>query len=141
MKFLASLMRFGVLIMMYFVLYKIVKTMYLDVKINKSKLEDEVDFAIELIDCPENMEIAKGSIYPVRKTLDVGRGEDNDVYAKDPFMSAHHASLFINDDKLYIKDVGSTNGTFKNDEQIEFEDELIEGDIIKIGRLVFKVIG
>jgi pSer/pThr/pTyr-binding forkhead associated (FHA) protein len=43
--------------------------------------------------------------------------------------------------KVYIKDLESTNGTLLNNKTIEEEIEILDGDIIEIGRVTFRVIG
>ena len=142
MRYLASVMRFVVIVIMYIILYRIVKTMYLDLRYVKNKDdEEEVDYAIELMDCPESIDIIKGSVYPVHSEINIGRKEDNNVAIDDPFISNYHASLYIKDERLFIKDMNSTNATFKNGKKLRNEEELVNGDVLKIGRLVFKVIG
>ncbi len=142
MRYLASIMRFVVIIIIYLIIYRIIKTMYLDLRASKNKVEDEeVDYAIELMDCPESIDIIKGSVYPVHSIINIGRKEDNNVAIDDPFISNHHASLYVNDERLFIKDMNSTNGTFKNGKKVRNEEELADGDVLNIGRLVFKVIG
>lgn len=142
MKYLASIMRFVVIVIIYVIIYRIIKTMYLDLRASKNKVEDEeTDYAIELMDCPESIDIIKGSVYPVHSIINIGRKEDNNVAIDDPFISNHHASLYVKDERLFIKDMNSTNGTFKNGKKVRNEEELADGDVLKIGRLVFKVIG
>lgn len=141
MRYLASVMKFAVIAIIYIILYRIVKTMYLDLRAVRNKEEENVDYAIELTDCPDSIDIIRGSVYPVRSAINIGRGEDNQVAVNDPFISNHHASIYIKDDRLFIKDMNSTNGTYKNGIKVNNEEELSDGDVIKIGRLVFKVIG
>lgn len=142
MSYLAKVMRFVVIVIMYIILYRILKTMYLDLRYVKDKEEEEeVDFAIELMDCPESIDIIRGSVYPVHSEISIGRKEDNIVAIDDPFISNYHASLFVKEERLFIKDMNSTNGTFKNGKMVRNEEELADGDVLKIGRLVFKVIG
>ncbi len=66
--------------------------------------------------------------------VSIGRAEDNDIYLDDPKVSHHHAEIFRIDDRYYLKDCNSTNGTFVNSSPVE-QVELKEGDKIKIGRV------
>lgn len=142
MRYLGSIMKFVVIFIIYIILYRIMKTMYLDLRSVKNKEEVEgVDYAIELTDCPESIDIIRGSVYPIHSLINIGRGEDNQVAVNDPFISNHHASIYVKDDRLFIRDMNSTNGTYKNGIKVNNEAELYNGDILKIGRLVFKVIG
>lgn len=142
MRYLASVTKYGVIVVIYIVLYRIIKTMYLDLRAVKGRDEEEkTGYAIELVDCPDSIDIRKGSVYPISSAVNIGRKEDNEIAVNDPFISSHHASIYMENDRLFIRDIGSTNGTFKNGIRIKNEAELFNGDILKIGRLVFKVIG
>jgi hypothetical protein len=67
--------------------------------------------------------------------LTVGRGEENDVaLAGDDFASARHARFEPRRDGVWIRDVGSTNGTFVNGTQLERPRKLALGDIVRIGQ-------
>jgi two-component system cell cycle response regulator len=55
-------------------------------------------------------------------------------------VSRNHAKLIAQDKKVMIQDMGSTNGTYVNDEQAQGELQLRNGDLIKIGRTIFKFI-
>ena len=48
----------------------------------------------------------------------VGRGEENDFCLDDPKVSRLHAELKVTDDNMEVVDLGSTNGTFVNGEQL-----------------------
>lgn len=63
--------------------------------------------------------------------------EDAEEYG----ISRQHAILFGKDSKFFIKDTQSTNGTWVNLNKIENGNahEIIDGDEIKLGRLIFRV--
>nr|HPM03794.1 FHA domain-containing protein [Candidatus Cloacimonadota bacterium] len=54
--------------------------------------------------------------------------------------SDDHAVILYRDNKLWIQDQLSTNGTFVNDELIEEKTKLSNGDIIKMGNVKLKVV-
>ncbi|MCD6118453.1 FHA domain-containing protein [bacterium] len=65
----------------------------------------------------------------------VGRA-DTDIIIPDPYVSRSHAEIEISDDGIAIIDLGSTNGTFINDERLSEGErrELIAGDFLKFGK-------
>ena len=68
--------------------------------------------------------------------LRLGRDPRNDITfdpLKDLGVSAFHAEIEFKDDKVYFKDLGSTNGCFIDDKQVT-EAELSDGIIIRLGR-------
>ena len=51
-------------------------------------------------------------VLTVEDTLSVGRGQDNDVVLGSKAVSRKHAELSVLNGQLYVKDLGSSNGTF-----------------------------
>lgn len=134
------IMKFVIIAVVYVILFKIIKIMYLDLKGIKVR-ETVQNFALEVEDAPDSIGIAKGSVYPVHTVTNIGRKDDNHIIINDPFISGNHATIFVDDGKLFIKDLNSTNGTFKNGSRIDDIEQLFDGDFIEIGRIIFKVIG
>jgi len=69
----------------------------------------------------------------------VGRDPDCQLRPASPLISKRHCALVQRDNKAFLKDFGSTNGSFVNDEQVKGEAELNNGDRVKIGPLLFEV--
>ncbi|MCI5607272.1 MAG: FHA domain-containing protein [Treponema sp.] len=67
--------------------------------------------------------------------ITIGRDTDNDVIVDNKLASRHHALIQKIKDAYFIKDVGSTNGTFINGAKIPADKyvKLIPGDKITIG--------
>lgn len=63
----------------------------------------------------------------------IGRLPENDISIHDPFCSGHHALIFLEDQKYYIRDMGSKNGTFLNGQIVKSKTVLKEGDEILAG--------
>ena len=62
----------------------------------------------------------------------VGRADDNDVVLSDDRASRHHATITNDNGRFFIRDLGSTNGTFVDDVRIR-EQRLSDGDHIRVG--------
>jgi hypothetical protein len=67
-----------------------------------------------------------------------GRHRDSHIFLDDVTVSRRHAEFYRHGDRFTVRDVGSLNGTYVNQERIE-EAPLIGGDEVQIGkfRLVF----
>lgn len=142
LKYLTLFLRIVVLLIVYIVLFRIIKIMYLDLKsIKLGSSEQKHDFALEVVEAAQTLGMAPGTIFPVHKVTSIGRKEDNTICVNDPYLSGNHAKIYIEEGRLVLEDLNSTNGTMKNGEIVKNIEELIPGDTIEIGRLVFKVIG
>lgn len=62
----------------------------------------------------------------------LGRG-DVEIQIEDPFASARHARITRQGYVLMIEDLGSTNGTYLNEEPLSGPQPLHPGDRIRIG--------
>jgi diguanylate cyclase (GGDEF)-like protein len=69
----------------------------------------------------------------------IGRSSKCDVQVDQESVSRNHARISRQRDNYVIGDLGSTNGTYVNDELID-EVVLRDGDQIKVGRTIFKFI-
>ena len=69
----------------------------------------------------------------------IGRDPQCNLRPASPLISNRHCALIVRDDKAFIRDFGSTNGTFLNDQRVEGEQELQNDDQLKIGPIHFTV--
>jgi adenylate cyclase len=79
-------------------------------------------------------------ILPGRTTI--GRRADNDIVISDLSASRLHAEILYDpmEDKLLIRDLGSTNGTYVNRERLVEVKPLLPKDTIRIGEHLITVI-
>ena len=68
----------------------------------------------------------------------IGRGRGADIVLAEPTISREHAVIGRDSEGWYVKDLGSTNGSFANGSRIE-RHLLKQGDEIVMGRLVVEV--
>ncbi len=74
-----------------------------------------------------------GMIYDVDGDLVLGRGEQAEIRLEDPFASSRHARIFEQGNAVVIEDLGSTNGTYLNEEVLQTPRPLHPGDRVRIG--------
>ncbi len=67
-------------------------------------------------------------------TVTIGRLPGCTVVIEDPKVSRQHAEIRLVDGEVYLRDMGSTNGTYVNDAIVKGEQKLNDGDLIQIGR-------
>ncbi|ODA40948.1 FHA domain-containing protein [Desulfosporosinus sp. BG] len=83
--------------------------------------------------------LSRGSVFRVDgKGLRLGRGKHNDIVLPDHFASIDHAVFRLQKGQTIVEDLGSTNGTWVNGEQIHSPVQLVAGDYVKIGSITFQ---
>jgi len=70
----------------------------------------------------------------------IGRGKDCHLTLGSKSVSRHHVQLNVSGDMLWVRDAGSTNGTFLNGKPLTESEMLKEGDILLIGQVGFCVL-
>jgi ribosomal protein L40E len=76
-----------------------------------------------------------GEVFDLKEETVIGRTAGDISFAHDGFMSSRHARIVRRGAKFVLKDEGSRNGTYI---RIEGEIELKPGDMILIGKQVFR---
>jgi len=75
--------------------------------------------------------------YDLKGTVNIGRARDSQVVLDHPTVSRQHAWIKAEGEEFVIFDVGSANGTFVNDEQVEAPRRLQNGDVVRFGDAEF----
>lgn len=69
----------------------------------------------------------------------IGRDPQCHLRPASPVISKRHCAIIQKNETAYVRDFGSTNGTYLNDERVEGEVELHNDDVLKIGPIELKV--
>lgn len=76
------------------------------------------------------------------KPLIIGRLPESEIQVRDTFISRVHAGISYANNAFILKDLGSTNGTYRNGARV-YECNLATGDKIQVGNatLIFEIDG
>lgn len=81
-----------------------------------------------------------GKQIPVQQaTFVIGRDEDCQLRPGGEQVSRRHCEIITEPGSVLVRDFGSKNGTFVNDERVEGQRELRTGDHLRIANLEFEV--
>jgi pSer/pThr/pTyr-binding forkhead associated (FHA) protein len=80
----------------------------------------------------------EGREFDVSGAIVIGRDTSAGLVIDDPEASRRHASLMLDGDTLSVEDLGSTNGTFVNGEQLHGTRPLASGDLVAIGQTTLR---
>ncbi|HUZ19291.1 MAG TPA: FHA domain-containing protein [Acidimicrobiales bacterium] len=96
----------------------------------------KVALRLRVVEPPER----RGRTYDLRDEVTVGRSPGCAVYLEgDSFASSVHARVFRRNGELWVEDLGSTNGTYLNEERLASPTRLQRGDRVKVGATVLEV--
>lgn len=87
----------------------------------------------------EPLELA-GARIDVEGAVTIGRSAECDVQLQDTYLSSRHARVANDDGELSIEDLGSTNGTYVNQELVKGRVLIERGDIVQVGGVLFEVV-
>lgn len=82
----------------------------------------------------------EGERIDVNVAMTIGRSDDCDLSLSDTYLSSRHARLANDEGDLTIEDLGSTNGTYVNQELVDGRVHLERGDIVQVGGVLFEVV-
>lgn len=85
---------------------------------------------------PSEME---GTTYEVSSSLIIGRAEECDLVLEDTFISQQHAKISKNSKGLVVEDLGSTNGTFLNNQKLRGPKQAYLGDRVRLGNILMEL--
>ena len=90
-------------------------TIYRQYKAQINLLSPQLGFQLQLLhtDDPENKSFKINQSEAI-----IGRDPNCKIHIADDSISAHHARLYLQDEKWWVNDLNSTNGTFLNDEKV-----------------------
>jgi pSer/pThr/pTyr-binding forkhead associated (FHA) protein len=82
---------------------------------------------------------AKPRTVKLSASMVVGRSPDCELLIDDTYASQQHARLFGKGGAWYVEDLGSTNGTYVNDQKLASPAMIQPGDRIRVGTTVLEL--
>lgn len=77
---------------------------------------------------------------PLGASLLIGRTPEADLVLDDDYLSSEHATITTDaNGDVWLDDLGSTNGTYVNEQRIADRTPLSTADTLRIGRSVMKL--
>jgi len=83
-----------------------------------------------------------GQSFPIVSEITIGRSQDNHIVIDDSLTSRYHAVFQKIKEDYFIKDLGSSNGTFVNGMKVTQDKyaKVNPGDKILVGRIELKLL-
>jgi pSer/pThr/pTyr-binding forkhead associated (FHA) protein len=87
---------------------------------------------------PGDMEGKQIPITPLAEFL-IGRDPDCHLCPASPRVGKRHCAFLLRQQKVFLKTFDTITGTFVNDRRVDGEVQLLDGDWLKIGPLLFRL--
>lgn len=84
--------------------------------------------------------LAPGAAFALRPVTRVGRHPESTIAIDEPFVSSEHAELAYDNGRWWLRDLGSTNGTFVNGAPVSVATGVRPGDIVQFGRITLRFV-
>ncbi len=81
-------------------------------------------------------DLRPGTQFAVRAETVIGRAPGSTILLPDTFVSARHARIVWRDGRWWIEDLGSTNGTFVDEQPVTRAVPLHPGATVRVGQTV-----
>lgn len=143
------LLRVGVIFLLYFFLYQVVRVLRGELQVAGTNVAVNAagagggpvanPYGKLVMSGPGETGLQPGYSFELGAVNVLGRRPDSDVPLNDSFMSGEHALLEWRGDSWWLEDQRSTNGTFVNDIEVRDPTPVTYGDLIRVGRVELKL--
>lgn len=81
-----------------------------------------------------------GKVYTISSTAQIGRDEQNEIaISTDKHISRRHARLATGEEGFLLEDLGSTNGTYIDEQLVKAPVLLTHEQLFRVGRTTFRI--
>lgn len=145
--FALSAIKYGLLILLYLFIWRLLRRVVRDVRTQtpsgkRARGKERTGGAapttasIVVVHEPDG---ARPRTFKLSTSMLVGRAPECEIRVDDTYASQQHARLFGRTGGWYVEDLGSTNGTFVNDQRLGAPAMVQPGDKIRVGTTVLEL--
>ena len=148
--FILSVLKYSLLVLLYFFIYRAVKSVATDVAGRRPSRTVETRAQRQkptrasrgrtpsavVVHGPDGTKVGS---FRLSDPLNVGRSEACAIRLEDTYVSQMHARLYGKNGAWFVEDLGSTNGTYVNDRRVAAPVEVHAGDVVRVGKTVLEL--
>lgn len=148
--FILSVLKYSLLVLLYFFIYRAVKSVATDVAGRRQSRTAETRAQRQkparasrgrtpsavVVHGPDGTKVGS---FRLSDPLNVGRSEACAIRLDDTYVSQMHARLYGKNGVWFVEDLGSTNGTYVNDRRVASPVEVHAGDVVRVGKTVLEL--
>lgn len=138
------LLRIVFIFLLYFFVFQVIRVISRELRVaagqsNRAPMERQIHGAI-LVAEPGDSNLNRGEVYDLEPVTVVGRHPRATIVIDSTFVSSEHLQLNWEQDRWWVTDLRSTNGTFVNGSQIRVPTGLRTGDVIELGAIRLQLV-
>ena len=142
---LLLVLKVGFVVLLYLFIWRVIRVASRDVEVGQESmvlapaLARKPRRADGRLTVEQSMDLPAGTTLAIDRELVAGRTEAAQIrLVEDGYASGRHARFLRGDERDIVEDLGSTNGTFVNGEQLHGTRPLASGDVIAIGQTTLR---
>jgi hypothetical protein len=138
------LLRVIFIFLLYFFVFQVIRVISRELRVAagaSARVADvpAVHGAILVAD-PGDSNLHRGEVYDLEPVTVIGRHPRATIVIDSTFVSSEHLQLNWEQDRWWVTDLRSTNGTFVNGSQIRVPTGLRPGDVIELGAIRLQLV-
>ena len=146
--FALSAIKYGLLVLLYLFIWRSLRRVVRDVRTQspssgrtrgRSRAAEDAPATTASIIVVHEPDGAKPRTFKLATSMLVGRAAECEIRVDDTYASQQHARVFGRSGGWYVEDLGSTNGTFVNDQRLGAPAMVQPGDKIRVGTTVLEL--
>ncbi|MDP9353508.1 MAG: FHA domain-containing protein [Chloroflexota bacterium] len=119
--------------LLYLFLFEVMRVVLRELRVAATQPITDSPYGKLVLVQPGSTGIPPGTELPLEPTTALGRKLTNGVVLDDSTVSGEHAVLYLRDGAWYVRDAGSTNGTFVNGQDVVAPSPVQVGDVLTLG--------
>ncbi len=138
------LLRVVFIFLLYFFVYQVIRVVSRELRVVASQGEvvagvPTPDGALIVAD-PGESNLRRGEVFDLEPVTVIGRHPRATIRVDSTFISSEHAQLSWEQDRWWVTDLRSTNGTYVNGTQIRVPTGIRAGDFVELGGVRFQLV-
>ncbi len=144
--FALSALKYGLLALLYLFIWRAVRSVGRGLRVpvpggggrgaSKKGAAEPTEPSTVIVHGPDG---ARPRTFKIAGSMQVGRAPECEIRLDDTYASQMHARIFGKNGHWYVEDLGSTNGTFVNEQKLAAPARVEPGDRIRVGTTVLEL--
>ncbi|MBI3647784.1 MAG: FHA domain-containing protein [Actinobacteria bacterium] len=143
--FALSALKYGLLALVYLFIWRAVRTVTRDLRVaspggsgraTSKRAAAAPSTPTVVVHGPDG---ARPRTFKLTASTVLGRAPECEIRLDDTYVSQEHARIFGKGERWYVEDLGSTNGTFVNDQRLAAPAQVEPGDRIRVGTTLLEL--